>query len=193
MAKKRLDKHVFEVPVRPDLLEAVVRAQLAGRRSGTAATRNRALVSGGGRKPFRQKGTGRARQGTIRATQCAGGGVTHGPQPRSYVQQLPKKVRKAALRSALSFRNGEGKLQVVDSFELRESKTRAMVEKLRKLGVEDALVVTAERDLTLELAGRNLPRVNVLPVAGLNVRDVLARENLVLTKDAVAAIVDRLQ
>ncbi len=193
MAKKRLDRHVFEVPVRPDLLEAVVRAQLAGRRSGTAATRNRALVSGGGRKPYRQKGTGRARQGTIRATQWAGGGVAHGPQPRSYVQQLPKKVRKAALRSALSFRNGEGKLQVVDSFELRESKTRAMVEKLRKLGVEDALVVTAERDPTLELAGRNLPRVNVLPVAGLNVRDVLARENLVLTKDAVAAIVERLQ
>ncbi len=189
----KLDGAIFEAPVRPDLIHTVVVAQLAAQRSGSAATKNRALVSGGGRKPFRQKGTGRARAGTIRAAQWSGGGVVFGPQPRSYAQYIPKKVRKAAMRSALSLRNQEGRVTVVDSFELSDTKTKLMVERLRELGAEDALIVTAERDERLELAGRNLPKVRVLPVAGLNVRDIVARENLVLTRDAADAIVARLR
>ncbi|MEE9281890.1 MAG: 50S ribosomal protein L4 [Myxococcota bacterium] len=188
-----LDSKIFDAPVRTDLLHAVVVSQLAGRRRGTAATKNRALVSGGGCKPFRQKGTGRARQGSTRVSQMAGGGIVFGPQPRSYERRIPKKVRKAALRSALSLRKREDRIAVVDSIELPETKTRLLAERLRELGSEDALVVTRERDPRLELAGRNLPRVKVLAVAGLNVRDILAREHLVLVGDALDAIVERLQ
>jgi len=189
----RLDRAIFDAPIRPDLMHSVVVGQMAARRSGTAATKNRSLVAGGGRKPFRQKGTGRARSGTIRAAQAVGGGVVFGPQPRSYAQHVPKKVRRAALRSALSLRNKEKRLQVVDSFDLEEIRTKLMLERLRELKLDDVLIVTAERDRRLELAGRNLPQVRVLPVSGLNVRDVLARQNLLLTKDAVKAIVERLQ
>jgi large subunit ribosomal protein L4 len=189
----RLDKTVFEAPIRPDLIHSVVVAQLAARRSGSAATKNRAQVSGGGRKPWRQKGTGRARTGSTRNPQWAGGGVVFGPQPRSYTQHLPRKVRKAALRGALSLRHSEGRVQVVKSFELEELKTQLVVKQLRELEVEDALIVTVERDLKLEKAARNLPHVRVLPVAGLNVRDVLARQHLILVGDAPKAIVERLQ
>jgi large subunit ribosomal protein L4 len=188
-----LDKTVFEATVRPDLLQAAVVAQAAARRRGTHAVKNRALASGGGGKPYRQKGTGRARQGTIRAVQFAGGGVVFGPQPRSYEKKLLKKVRKAALRSALSLRNGEDKLRVVDSFSVPEIKTRLVVAELEKLGISDALIVTAERDEKLERSARNLPRVRVLAAAGLNVRDILAREHLILTDGAVSAITERLR
>jgi large subunit ribosomal protein L4 len=187
-----LPQEIFEAPIRPHLLHAVVVAQQAARRSGTAATKSRAQVSGGGRKPYRQKGTGRARQGSIRSPQFSGGGVVFGPQPRSYHQQVNKKLRRAALRCALSLRNREQRVRVVDAIDLGEIKTRRLVDALRGLGVEDCLIVTAERDRTLELSARNLPKVRVLPVAGLNVRDVLAREHLVLTRGALAAIVERL-
>src|SRR5262249_12307063 len=148
--------------------------------------KTRALVSGGGKKPYRQKGTGRARQGTTRAPHFTGGGVVHGPQPRSYEQNLPKKVRRAALRSALSLRSAAGQLHVADSLAIRELKTKRVVELLARVGVEDALLVTAERDPVLEKAARNLPRVRVLAAAGLNVTDVLARQHVVLTPQAVA-------
>lgn len=184
---------IFDAPVRKDLIHAVVVAQLAARRAGTAATKNRALVSGGGRKPFRQKGTGRARQGTTRPAQAAGGGVVFGPQPRSYAQRVPKKVRRAALCSALALRHGEGKVKLLDEFELPEIKTKLLVAKLRDLGAEDALIVTSERDRTLELAARNLPRVRVLAAQGVNVIDVLAREHLVLTRDALQSLSERLR
>ncbi len=188
-----LDKTIFEAPIRADRMQVVVVAQQAARRSGSAATKNRSLVSGGGRKPWRQKGTGRARTGSIRNPQWAGGGVVFGPQPRSYAQRIPRKVRKAALRGALSLRYSEGHVQVVKSFDLEDTKTRLVVEKLRELGAEDALIVTAERDVQLEKAARNLPWVRVLPVAGLNVLDVLAREHLVLVGDAPKVIGERLQ
>lgn len=188
-----LDPEVFSVPIRHDLLHSVVVSQLAARRSGTAATRNRAAVSGGGSKPYRQKGTGRARQGTTRAPQFSGGGVVFGPQPRSYAQRLPKKVRRGALRSALSLRNSEGALQVSDSLGIDEIKTKALAAKLAELGTPDVLIVTHERDRNLELSGRNLPTVNVLPVAGLNVYDVLARKNLLIMSDALPAVVERLR
>ena len=188
-----LDRQIFEAPVKVDLMHAVVVAQAAKRRSGTAATRNRALTSGGGRKPFRQKGTGRARQGTIRAPQHAGGGVVFGPQPRGYAQGIPKKVRKAALCSALALRAREEKVHLVAGFELPEIKTRWVAKWLEELGARDALIVTAVRDRRLERAARNLTRVRVLAVAGLNGRDILAREYLVLVNDAHAAGVERLQ
>ena len=188
-----LSSAVFEKEVKPHLYHAEVRRQLAQRRAGTHSTKNRALVSGGGAKPYRQKGTGRARQGTIRAPQMAGGGVAFGPQPRSYEQRVPKKVRRAALRSALSLRNREDALQVVPSFELAEPKTRLVIDRLRELGAEDALIVTRERDPLLERSARNLRTVRVLAVAGLNVRDVLLRKNLILVGDAVEAVVERLQ
>ena len=188
-----LDGKIFDAPVRTDLLHTVVNAQLAARRRGTVATKNRALVSGGGSKPYRQKGTGRARRGTVRAAQHAGGGVAFGPQPRSYLQRIPKKVRRAALRSALSLRKREDALQVVESITLDEPRTRRLVARLAELGVDDVLIVTAERERNLELAGRNLPRVRVLAAAGLNVYDVLARKHLVLTRAALARVTERLQ
>jgi large subunit ribosomal protein L4 len=188
-----LDPEIFQAPIRPDLLHAVVTAQLAARRRGTHATKSRALVSGGGIKPWKQKGTGRARQGSIRAPQWTKGGIVFGPQPRSYAQAVTKKVRRAALRSALSLRNSQDAVQVVDSLELSEIKTKLLARKLEGLGAPDALIVTAERDMRLELAGRNLPTVRVLPVAGLNVFDVLARQKLVVLADALPRLAERLR
>jgi large subunit ribosomal protein L4 len=187
-----LDPKIFDAPIRPDLIHTVVVSQMAAKRAGTHATKNRSRVSGGGRKPYKQKGTGRARQGTIRAPQFAGGGVAFGPQPRSYEQRVPKKVRAAALRSALSLRNSEDRVKQVEAFDLPEIKTKLVVQRLAELGADDALIVTTERDSRLELAARNLPRVRVLAVAGVNVRDVVARKNLVLVGNAGQAIAERL-
>jgi large subunit ribosomal protein L4 len=191
MAAAKLPSAVFEVPIRPDLIHSVVVAQDAARRRGTVATKNRALVSGGG-KPWRQKGTGRARHGSNRTVQWAGGGVVFGPQPRSWAQRVPKKVRAAALRSALSLRRSEERVSVVKDFGLKEPKTRLVAERLKKLGTEDALIVVKDRDTALERAARNLPRVRVLAVVGVNVRDVVAREHLVITQEALEALVERL-
>jgi large subunit ribosomal protein L4 len=189
-----LDPSVFEAPVRPHLFHAEVRRQLARRRSGTHSTRNRAAVSGGGIKPWKQKGTGRARQGTIRAPQWAGGGVVFGPVPRSYEHALPKKVRRAALRSALSLKFRQGEIKVVDELRLTEYKTKRIAKLLHDLSLEDApvlIVIEAEEPL-LETSARNLPNVSVLRVAGLNVYDVLRHGKLLLTKAAALAIGERL-
>ena len=187
-----LDPKIFDAPIRPDLIHTVVVSQMAAKRAGTHATKNRSRVSGGGRKPYKQKGTGRARQGTIRAPQFAGGGVAFGPQPRSYEQRVPKKVRAAALRSALSLRKSEDRVKQVEAFDLPEIKTKLVAQRLAELGADDALIVTTERDSRLELAARNLPRVRVRAVAGVNVRDVVARKNLVLVGNAGQAIAERL-
>jgi len=190
-----LDPSVFEAPVRPHLFHAEVRRQLAKRRSGTHSTKNRAAVSGGGIKPWKQKGTGRARQGTIRAPQWAGGGVVFGPVPRSYEHALPKKVRKAALRGALSHQLREGNIKVVDELELAEYKTKRVAKLLRDLSLADApvLIVIAAEDPFLERSARNLPNVSVLRVAGLNVYDVLRHRRLLITKAAVGVIGERLR
>jgi len=190
-----LDPSVFEAPVRPHLFHAEVRRQLAKRRSGTHSTKNRAAVSGGGIKPWKQKGTGRARQGTIRAPQWAGGGVVFGPVPRSYEHALPKKVRKAALRGALSHQLREGNIKVVDELGLAEYKTKRVAKLLRDLSLEGApvLIVIAAEDPFVERSARNLPNVSVLRVAGLNVYDVLRHRKLLLTKAAVEAIGERLR
>ena len=189
-----LDSTVFEAPVRTDLLHAEVRRQMARRRSGTHSTKNRAAVSGGGSKPWRQKGSGRARQGTIRAPQWSGGGVVFGPVPRSHEHALPKKVRGAALRGALSFRLTEGDITVVDSIDLDAFKTQRVVEILRGLSLEGAsvLIVIEAKDEHLQRSARNLPGVTVLLVEGLNVYDVLRHRKLLVTKPALAAIESRL-
>ncbi|MFQ5418378.1 MAG: 50S ribosomal protein L4 [Myxococcota bacterium] len=189
-----LSATVFEAKVKPDLFHAEVTRQLAKTHRGTHSTKNRAAVSGGGAKPWRQKGTGRARQGTTRAAQWAGGGVVFGPVPRSYDHKLPKKVRRAALRGALSLRLQDQAITVVDSFELGEYKTKRVAEVLEGLGIgsRGVLIVIDQEDGYLERSARNLPRVKVLRVAGLNVFDVLRHPALVLTKAAVTAIETRL-
>jgi len=189
-----LDSSVFEAPVKPHLFHAEVQRQLAKRRGGTHATKNRSRVSGGGAKPWKQKGTGRARQGTTRAPQWAGGGAVFGPVPRSYEHSLPKQMRRAALRSALSLRQQEAALTLVESIEFSEFKTRQVVEMLERLGLagESVLIVIAEAEVHLERSARNLPGVSVLRVAGLNVYDVLRHSRLVMTQAALAAAQERL-
>jgi large subunit ribosomal protein L4 len=184
---------VFEAAVRPHLFHAEVRRQLALRRAGTHSTKNRARVSGGGAKPYRQKGTGRARQGTTRAPQWAGGGVVFGPVPRKHGHGLPKKMRRAALVSALSARLAEGAIIVIEPISLDEYKTRAIVDLLGSIGIgsESALIVIAEEDEKVEGSARNLPRVGVIRAAGLNVYDILRHDKLVLTRDAVDAVHER--
>ncbi len=189
-----LDPVVFEAPIRPHLFHAEVRRQLSRRRAGTHSTRNRGAVSGGGSKPYRQKGTGRARQGTIRAPQFHGGGVVFGPVPRGYEHKIPKKMRRAALRGALSLRLREGAVTVVDSFGLEEYSTRRMVEILTALGViEDSLlIVLAASDPHVERSARNLPRVNVIRSEGLNVYDVLRHRRILFAREAALSIQRRL-
>jgi large subunit ribosomal protein L4 len=185
---------VFDAPLRPHLFHAEVRRQLASRRAGTHATKNRHAVSGGGSKPWRQKGTGRARQGSIRSPQWAGGGVVFGPVPRSHEHTLPKKVRRAALRSALSQRAREGALTVVEALELEEIKTRRMAELLKGLGLGEhgVLIVIEAPNPKVERSARNLPGVSVLRAEGLNVYDVLRHPRLLLTRAALAAVAGRL-
>ncbi len=192
--KLTLDPAIFEAPVKKHLLHAEVRRQLSLRRAGTHSTTNRSAVSGGGSKPWRQKGTGRARQGTIRAPQWAGGGVVFGPVPRSHEHKLPKKVRAAALRSALSETLAEGKLFVVDSLELNEYKTRRMVEILAELGLagESVLIVVEDSLPFVEGSVKNLPGVSLLRAEGLNVYDVLRHSRVLFTREAVARVAARL-
>jgi large subunit ribosomal protein L4 len=181
-------------PVREHLLYEMVRSQLASRRSGTAATKTRGFVSGGGKKPFRQKGTGRARAGSIRSPIWVGGATIFGPQPRDYSYRLPKSARRAALRAALAARHADGKLVVLDDLRLAAAKTKHMAECLAALGLADAsvLVVLAEANEAIARASRNIPRLKVLQVGGLNVYDVLGHEHLVLTRAALEQIAARL-
>lgn len=189
-----LDPAIFQAKVRPHLYHAEVRRQLAIRRQGTHATKNRAAVSGGGAKPYRQKGTGRARQGTTRAPQFAGGGVVFGPVPRSYEHKLTKKMRRAALTSALTQWLAEGAITVVDELAVDEYKTRRVIEILDSLGVNDGkvLIVTDDASPQLEASARNLPGVGLVRAAGLNVYDVLRHPKIVITRAALDAVQARL-
>jgi len=181
-------------PVRETLLHALVQSQLATRRAGSAATKTRAFVSGGGKKPWRQKGTGRARAGSSRSPVWVGGAVIFGPQPRDYGYRLPKSARRAALRAALAARHADGHLLVIDALTLPEAKTKRMHELLEGLGLAgaDALVVLAAADETVQRAARNLPRVQVLLEGGLNVYDVLRYSHLVVTRAALEQLAVRL-
>jgi large subunit ribosomal protein L4 len=188
-----LEATVFGVEVREHLFHAVVRYQLAKRRQGTHATKGRALISGGGKKPFRQKGTGRARAGTTRAPHWRGGGVVHGPHYRSHAHKLPKRTRRAAVCAALSRRVEENKLTVFQSLALPEIKTRQVCDLLARFEMSKVLLVTAGADDNLERSARNIPGVTVLQVAGVNVYDVLKHDHLAITVEAAAALVQRLK
>ncbi|MDT8419120.1 MAG: 50S ribosomal protein L4 [Desulfuromonadales bacterium] len=179
---------IFNAEVKPHLLHDMVRYQLASRRQGTAAVKTRSQVAGGGKKPYRQKGTGNARQGTIRAPHFVGGGVAFGPQPRSYSFKLNSKVKKAALCSALSARFQGEKITVLNDINLEKISTKAFAEVLRRFELEGALVVIDKSDSKVELSARNLQNVKVLRAEGVNVYDVLKYPNLVLTDAAVTAI-----
>jgi large subunit ribosomal protein L4 len=181
-------------PVREPLLHALVQSQLAARRAGTAATKTRGFVSGGGKKPWRQKGTGRARSGSSRSPIWVGGAVIFGPQPRDYGYRLPKSARRAALCAALAARHTDGRLLVVDALTLAEPKTRRMQELLEGLGLGDGdvLIVLAAEDATVQRAARNLARVQVIVEVGLNVYDVLRYSHLVVTRAALERLATRL-
>jgi len=188
-----LSDAIFGVEVRPDILHRVVLWQLAKRRAGTHKVKTRAEIARTGAKLYKQKGTGRARHGSRRANIFRGGGVAFGPHPRDHAVDLPKKVRALGLRCALSSKAAEGKLLVLDEATLAEPKTKALQGALAKLGLGSALVITgAEIERNFDLAARNLPLLDVLPAQGLNVYDVLRRDTLVLTQDAVRRIEERL-
>lgn len=189
-----LRDEVFQAPVRPHLFYEVVKWQLAKRRRGTHSTKTRAEVSGGSRKPWPQKHTGRARHGSIRSPIWRKGGVVFGPKPRDYEYNLPKRVRKEALKSALSMRFKEGKVLVLDEFKLPEIKTKKFVEAMEKLGLKEqkTLIVVDKKDEVLEKSARNVPWVKVLRWEGLNVYDVLYYPNLVILSGAIPKIEARL-
>ncbi len=175
---------IFEAPIRVDLMHQAYVRQMANAHLGTHDTKTRAEVSGGGRKPWRQKGTGRARQGSIRAPQWVGGGKVHTPHPRSYEQRMPKKMRRAALRSALSAKAAESGIVLVEHLNLSEPKTRLMVEALRNLvGDASALILMPQKDATYEMvmrAANNLPDTKVLLASYLNIRDLLGFEKVLM-------------
>jgi large subunit ribosomal protein L4 len=187
-----LNEDVFGAKVNKALLHEAVTMQLASRRLGTSAVKNRAAVRGGGRKPWRQKGTGQARHGSRRSPIWKGGGVIFGPTPRSFAYHLPKKARRQALKSALSAKVEAGELIVVEGLALSEPKTKIMVEILNKLRAEKALIVTAQADVNVSKSARNIPGVAIMASEGLNVYDILAHNNLVLTKDAVGKVEEAL-
>ncbi|MFH1077221.1 MAG: 50S ribosomal protein L4 [Pseudomonadota bacterium] len=183
---------IFDVTVKNHLIHQVVVAQLANKRAGTASTKGRSLVSGGGKKPYRQKGTGRARAGTLRSPTRRGGGTIFGPVPRSYAQKVSKKIRKQALRMALTVKQRENALCVVDGFVLSEAKTKHFVEAMKKLKIANVLIVADAPNQALELSSRNIPRVKVLRTEGLNVHDVIKFSHLILLEPAIKQIEKRL-
>jgi large subunit ribosomal protein L4 len=181
-----LAESLFGAPVNASLIHQAVVRQQAGRRIGSADTQTRGEVRGGGRKPWRQKGTGRARQGTRRAPQWAGGGVVFGPHPRSYEQRMPAKMRRSALRGALSAKQADGAVRVVTGFDLDGIKTAAMLERLEawKAGGK-VLLVLPTRDQTVERSSRNLRSVRVILADSLNVVDLLEADTGVFTREAL--------
>lgn len=184
-----LNDAIFGTEVNEPLLHQAVVRHLANQRQGTASTKVRSEVRGGGRKPWRQKGTGRARHGSTRSPIWVGGGTTFGPKPRDYRQSMPKKARRAALRSALSAKVGAGDLIVLDTLALDEPKTKLMASVLAKINAgQRPIIVTAERDATLELSARNIPGVVLREAHGLSVYDVLSHPKLIITKDGVAKV-----
>jgi len=188
-----LAPEVFEVEIMPEILNHVVRAQRASQRQGTHATKNRALKTGGGRKPWRQKGTGRARAGSVRSPLWRGGATTFGPQPRDYSFKVNKKVRKLALRMALSSRASEEKLKVVKSIDLDEIKTKAFAAVADKLGLGKTLIVAKDADEKLVLSARNMPHIKVIEADKLNVYDVLLYPELVMLESAATDVQERLK
>ncbi len=184
---------VFKTEVKESVMHQVVRMQLANRRRGTASTKQRAEVRGGGRKPWKQKGTGRARSGSNNSPLWVGGGVTFGPQPRSYAFSVPKKVKRLALKSALSCKQNDGELIVIKELNFEKPSTRRLAAIIHKLDIAGrVLIVNNEKNENLLKSSRNIPGVKVLPVAGINVYDILSADRLMIVQPAVEAIKDRL-
>jgi large subunit ribosomal protein L4 len=192
VSQTELPDEVFSMPIRSSILHEVVTMQLANRRAGSAAVKHRSDVRGSGRKLFRQKGTGRARRGDIKSPLLRGGGSVFGPDPRSYAYKVPKKVKKLALKMALSSKLKEEKLVVIEKFELEEIKTQALVKVLDALGVKNALIVTEEKNERLELSARNVPGIKVLRTDGLNVYDILKYHTMLLLEPSIKSIEGRL-
>lgn len=188
-----LDDAVFNDDVREYLIHEAVKIQLANRRQGTVAVKNRALVAGSGKKPFKQKGTGQARQGCRRAPQYPGGGVAFGPQPKTYNLSMNKKARKAALRSALSMLYKKDAITVLNNFELSAVKTKGFVEVLNAFNLDKTLVITDTANPTLELSARNVKHVKVLGPEGLNIFDIMKYQSVVFTEAAVRRVEGALQ
>jgi large subunit ribosomal protein L4 len=189
-----LADEIFALPIRRDILARMVNWQLAKRRAGTHKAKGVSDISGTTKKPWRQKGTGRARQGSLRSPQFRGGAVIFGPVVRSHEYGLQKKVRRLALKTALSAKQAEGKLVVLDKAQVDGPKTGALADRFRALGWESVLIIDgAALDENFARAARNLPKVDVLPQQGANVYDILRRDTLVLTRDAVAALEARLK
>jgi len=187
-----LNDELFAVEVKTGILHEVVCMQRANRRSGNACTKTRGEVSGGGAKPWRQKGTGRARAGSRTSPLWRGGGTTFGPRPRDYSYSLPKKVKRLALKMALSARNQEGNLVVIDTFELPEIKTKEFVRVMNNFEFDNCLVITGEPEDKVYLSARNAVGFKVLPVAGLNVYDILKYSKLMLAQSSLAKLEERL-
>lgn len=188
----KLNDAVFGAKTREHLLHQAVVMQLANRRAGSAATKTKGFVRGGGKKPWKQKGTGRARAGSIRSPIWVGGGTVFGPTPRDYSYRMPRTARREALLSALSVKHRDGKLIVVDKFSLEAAKTKIMVQALAELKVTSALIVIGGADATIERSARNLPKVKVLRVEGVNVYDLLRYDHLILTEGALKLLEERL-
>ncbi len=193
VGKTTLSEDVFGVEVRADLLHRMVNYQLAKRRAGTHKTKGISEISGTGKKPFAQKGTGRARKGSLRSAEARGGATIFGPVVRDHSHKLPKKVRRLAMKTALSAKAKDGKLIILDQAKLDAPKTKGLVNALKDLGIDSALFVDAQVDGNFAKAVNNIPRVDVLPQIGANVYDILRRDFLVLTTDAVEALEARLK
>jgi len=186
VGKTELPDDIFGVAVKKGLLHEVVHNHLANKRQGTASTRTRGMVSGGGKKPYKQKGTGRARAGSNRSPLWKGGGTVFGPHPRDYSYKLPKKMKWSALSSALSAKLADGEVILIDNISVTEPKTKAVKGLLGNLGLKNnVLIIVPERNDALELASRNIPKVNVARVSELNVYAILSHEKLLISKDAI--------
>ncbi len=188
-----LSDSIFAAPVRKDILHRMVQYQRAKAQSGTHKTKTISEISGTGKKPFKQKGSGNARQGSMRSAQMRGGSTIFGPVVRSHAIALPKKVRKLAMRVALSSKQADGTLFIVDNVDVKAAKTKAMVEMFAKNGWDAPLIIGAEVNENFAKAARNIKFVDVLPQQGINVYDILRHKQLILTKDAVKHLEERLK
>jgi large subunit ribosomal protein L4 len=193
VGEMEISDSVFNSEVKEYLIHEALKIQLANRRAGTVAVKNRALVAGSGKKPFRQKGTGSARQGCKRAPQYPGGGVAFGPQPKTYALSMNKKARKAAIRSALSFLFKENKMTVVNAFDLENISTKSFVGTLNGFNIAKTLLVVEGAGRNLELSARNVKDVKLLKPEGLNVFDIMKYKNIIFTQDAVRKVEGALQ
>lgn len=187
-----LSDQIFDAPIKPHLVHEVVVAQLASRRAGTASTKTRSEIAGSTRKPYRQKGTGRARAGSRKSPLWRGGGTIFGPKPRDFSYKPPKKVRRGALTTALTSKLKDQELLVLDQMDLGEIKTKKFVEAMTGLQLDNALVIVAGPDMVLEKSSRNVPGYKVLRAEGLNCYDLLKYKHLVLLQDSLAKIEERL-